>query len=362
MEVIHSPEQLTPDLKKDKNRKFNTKDEDGTNLEIEIRIIKESILFKTEINDKVITKKYSNIYSFSELKKNNIFYIQENIEEIYDQINLYINEGPVSSKVNENKVIIKLPTKIKKYPEIIFELKQDDKQIINILIDKISNLELKNNILESENKILKKEIEDLRINLNSINEYINEQKEKERRKKLKFNDSLIVKEEEVEMINDWINPDVNIKTKLLYRVSRDGDGADIFHKYCDNKGPTIIFAKISNGYRFGGFSGISWKSEGGCKKDKDAFLFSLNNKLKIMNNNSDYTVYHGKSYGPDFNNGSINELVINYCDKKCLTGKSNYCNDSGIAFTFRNKDLIGVDAKGQYNFDVIDYEVYSIII
>lgn len=78
MEAIHSPEQLTPDLKKDKNIKFNTKDEDGTNLEIEIRIIKESILFKTEINDKVITKKYSNIYSFSELKKI-IYFISKKI-------------------------------------------------------------------------------------------------------------------------------------------------------------------------------------------------------------------------------------------------------------------------------------------
>ena len=82
------------------------------------------------------------------------------------------------------------------------------------------------------------------------------------------------------MICNWINPNKNIKTKLLYRVSRDGDGSDIFHKYCDNKGPTIIFAKIKNGYRFGGYSGISWTCEGKCFYDKDAFLFSLNNKLK----------------------------------------------------------------------------------
>ena len=64
--------------------------------------------------------------------------------------------------------------------------------------------------------------------------------------KLQFNDSLIVREEEVKMICNWINPNKNIKAKLLYRVSRDGDGPNIFHKYCDNKGPTIIFAKIKN--------------------------------------------------------------------------------------------------------------------
>ena len=164
------------------------------------------------------------------------------------------------------------------------------------------------------------------------------------------------------MICDWINPNVNIKTKLLYRVSRDGDGADIFHKYCDNKGPTITFTKISNGYRFGGYSGISWASRGVWVKDKDAFLFSLNNKLKIMNNNTDTTVYHGSGYGPDFGSVICNELLINNYNQKCLKGKKNFCLDSGSVFSFKNKDLVGVDAKGRCNFDVEDYEVYSIII
>ena len=49
----------------------------------------------------------------------------------------------------------------------------------------------------------------------------------------KFPDSLIVKQEESKMICDWINPNRNIKAKLLYRASRDGDGPENFHKYCD---------------------------------------------------------------------------------------------------------------------------------
>ena len=81
-----------------------------------------------------------------------------------------------------------------------------------------------------------------------------------------------------------------------------------------------------------------------------------------MNNNTDTTVFHGSKneYGPDFGNGN-NELLINSSSYKCLTGKNNYCNDSCSGFTFKNKDLVGVDTKGQYNFDVEDYEVYSII-
>ena len=367
------------DLKTKKSKKFNSKDEKGKNLGIEMGLTNDSIIFKCEINNGIITKKFSSIYSFNKLKQNNIFTFQENIEEIYDQLEIYFNDEPVSSKINDNNVIIKVLTKIKKFPEIIFELKQekiDNKEIINIMSEKINNLEIKINNLESsnksikieydnlksENKTLKLEIENLKKNINQINEYINQQKEKEKKKTLKFGDSLIVKEDEDEMICNWINPNENIKTKLLYRVSRDGDGSDIFHKYCDNKGPTIIFAKINNGYRFGGYSGISWTCEGKCFYDKDAFLFSLNNKLKIMNNNTKETVYHGSVNGPDFAITGRNELVFNWNNNKCLTGKKNYCNDSGKAYTFRNKDLVGVDVKGEYNFDVEDYEVYSIII
>ena len=74
-------------------------------------------------------------------------------------------------------------------PEINFELKEevvDDKEIINILIDKISSL-------ESENTSLKKDLKE-------IKDYINEQKEKERKKKLKFGDSLIVREDEKQFL------------------------------------------------------------------------------------------------------------------------------------------------------------------
>ena len=359
------PKPIQMETKKDKNlktkksKKFNTKSEDGKTYEIEMGLSEDSIIFKSEINNGIVPKTYSSIYSFDKLKQNKIFTLQEDIEEIYDQIEIYIDEEPVTIDFKGNNIIgIKILTKVKKSPEINFELKEEivnDKEIIKILIDKISSLEKKVNNLESENKSLKEDLKE-------IKEYINEQKEKERKKKLKFGDSLIVREDEKQMICDWINPNVDIKTKLLYRVSRDGDGADIFHKYCDNKGPTITFAKISNGYRFGGYSGISWTSQDKWVKDKDAFLFSLNNKLKIMNNNTDTTVYHGKLYGPDFGSNSGNELLINYGGDKCLTGNHNYCDDSKRGFTFKNKDLVGVDTKGQYNFDVEDYEVYSIII
>ena len=374
----------TPESEIKKTKKFIAKDKKGINYEIEMELTCDSIKFKTEINDGIITKKYSNISSFDNLKTIIVFNLQDTIEEIYEQLEIYINDAPVHCEKKENNIIIKLTTKIKKFSEIFFELKQEEieqKQSTNIVIEKINileaknkemelkitNLELNNNNLEAkisaineENISLKKEIELMKNELNIINEYINTQKEIERKKNINFADSLIVEESEKNMICNWIKPNAKIKAKLLYRVSRDGDGPDIFHKYCDNQGPTIIFAKISNGYRFGGYTGISWDNKGGWTKDKDAFLFSLNNKLKIMNNNTEHTVYHGIKYGPDFGN-NYNEFVMNYNNNKCLTGKINHFYDGGDGFTFKIKDFVGIDEKYQYLFDVEDYEVYSII-
>ena len=271
----------TPDLNLTlkKSKKFNSRYEKGKTHEIEMGIANNSIIFKAEIKNGIINNKYSSIYSFDKLKQNNIFIFQENIEEIYEQLEIYINAEEVHFITSENNITISIFTKIKKSPEINFELKPefvDNNTIINILMKKFKNLEDENRNLKikienlgnnynksineqkSENQVLKREIENLKNDLDSIKEYVNKKKEKERQKEMnKFSDYLIVKQEESKMICEWINPNKNIDSKLLYRVSRDGEGPEIFHKYCDNKGPTIMFAKINNGYRFGGFSGIS---------------------------------------------------------------------------------------------------------
>ena len=51
--------------------------------------------------------------------------------------------------------------------------------------------------------------------------------------------------------------------ELLYRGTRDGSGANIFHNKCDNQGPTITLCKNDRGNIFGGYSSISWASGGG---------------------------------------------------------------------------------------------------
>ena len=48
------------------------------------------------------------------------------------------------------------------------------------------------------------------------------------------------------------------KWKLLYRASEHEYSAESFHEYCDDKGPTLIVIKSSEGYIFGGYTTQSW--------------------------------------------------------------------------------------------------------
>ena len=85
----------TPDLKTKKSRKFNSKDEQGKEHEIEIGVTNESIIFKSEINNGIITReeaikafdiarcgKSPSRFDFEKLKNINLHYIKQLPDEV----------------------------------------------------------------------------------------------------------------------------------------------------------------------------------------------------------------------------------------------------------------------------------------
>ena len=46
------------------------------------------------------------------------------------------------------------------------------------------------------------------------------------------------------ILKNWLNPNMKIKSELLYRMSRDGIEYSTFHNLCDNKGSTITLIKL----------------------------------------------------------------------------------------------------------------------
>ena len=85
------------------------------------------------------------------------------------------------------------------------------------------------------------------------------------------------------MVCNWIRPNSKIKFNLLYKVSRDGDRISTFAEKVKGKSPTLILIKTRTGYKFGGYTTVEWEMTGefNYKLDKNAFIFSINNKQKF---------------------------------------------------------------------------------
>ncbi|CAG8799356.1 17665_t:CDS:1, partial [Racocetra persica] len=115
-------------------------------------------------------------------------------------------------------------------------------------------------------------------------------------------------------INDKSSKETRYKFNLLFR-SGYGFLARIFyhkshktfHQKCDNKGATIVIARISGSNMLvGGYNPLDWNGNNIWKQTNDSFIFllsDLNNpqsaKLGRVTNKT-YAVYCGNDHGPTF--------------------------------------------------------------
>ncbi|CAF0803031.1 unnamed protein product, partial [Didymodactylos carnosus] len=154
----------------------------------------------------------------------------------------------------------------------------------------------------------------------------------------------------------------NQKWELIYKGTRDGFSAENFHRFCDDKGPTmtVLQAKIGD-YLFGGFTSRSWSIESGYKNDTKAFLFTLTNpddkeptKFSPKKDQTGYAVYHSSSYGPLFGYGY--DIGIYSMANKTDSG-------SYTSFPSTYEDTTGIGKllfTGSSNLQLKDIEVYKI--
>ena len=166
------------------------------------------------------------------------------------------------------------------------------------------------------------------------------------------NESLIIgnNKEYKNILENWINPNKEIKAELLYRLTRDGDLYQTFHNNCDNQGPTLTLINDYSGLKTGGFTPLSWDSNTEWKSDNDTFIFNLTNKKKFIkpDNNNSLSIYCLNSYGPWFYNYGFE---IDHNMRECKFQK-------GTAFLNAN-EIIPNENKDKY-FKVNEVEVYKI--
>ena len=97
-------------------------------------------------------------------------------------------------------------------------------------------------------------------------------------------------------------------------MSENGSKSTDFHKYCDNKGPTLIIVKTTKNKIFGGFTLLDWKDNGGSinnsinDKSNQTFIFLLNLDKKYDMIKKEDILYIAKKIGDKF----LVLLTLNY--------------------------------------------------
>ena len=158
--------------------------------------------------------------------------------------------------------------------------------------------------------------------------------------------------ENYEEIKNWINPDKEIKGKLLYRLSKDGDKISTFHNLCDNKGPTLTLFETKEGVIGGIYTPLSWDSNSGWKNDMETFIFNLNKNQKYKKLKNDYSIYCCSSQCPWV-----------YCFGFFETMRKIQHQGLSINEIYEKGAEILPNNRGNIkNFDVKEVEVYKIII
>lgn len=168
-------------------------------------------------------------------------------------------------------------------------------------------------------------------------------------------DSLIFQDTKyLKLIKQWLT-EAGANTPVLepiYRGSRDGFTAKDFHKKCDNKGPTVVLIQGGSGEVFGGYSPVSWTSNGASPylpTDK-SFLFSLDTEEKLPVKDEEYAVYSHSSCGPCW--GSECDLVI-----------GDHCNEGGN-YSEPGYSYEGLIGRAHFAFDkefiVKEIEVFAL--
>ena len=389
-------ENITPKLPEKNTVKeestFNIISDKGNSFTISLKNYSQFIQINSFFQKNGLKTEYEKKFILNDFKSHKLLSICESIDEIYEQLIIEFKKETNKKLIEEsNNIHIIIPIDFIKIKEIKLTLdkkKLSDKEIINnLLIDfnnfknDIFDIKEKYNKLLDENKNLNEKINKLsqdNIQLKKNNEEMNEKiafliKENQEindkymnlPKQLYpncFGNSLIIKNDifKTNYIIKWIKEKTNkvkINFDLIFTMSKNGSNSDDFHKYCDNKGPTLTLIKTKKNQIFGGFTPLNWnKGQGETTKDpsNQTFIFSLDlfKKFDIIDKNKIAIKYYS-SYGPFFGDSDI-RLEKNM--------KKGYCYANEFCNFLSNNNIELTGEKGEFIcFQTDELEVYKVI-
>jgi len=132
-------------------------------------------------------------------------------------------------------------------------------------------------------------------------------------------------------------------------MSRDGSNCSDFHRFCDNKGETLLLFKTSKNYKFGAYTLLIWTSpssgEVNNPNDNLTFLFSLN-KMQKYSKISGKTARSQASFGPLLGDGT--DIGINANMKSGWSGNGSFLKEQELT-------------NGEFNFDLSEMEIFQVL-
>ena len=209
----------------------------------------------------------------------------------------------------------------------------------------INQLNEKYEKISEENNKLKKDLEEMKIKYDNLNEHLI----------FKEKYPIFDNKKQYEFIIKTLNERLNRKIAYLdkiYQATVDGDTTAKFHSKCDGHAKILTVIKSTNNRIFGGFTSLSYHSlNWQYYYDSNAFIFSLNNLEVYEVNKKENSVWIGSSYSIIF--GSGHDI---YLQDKCLSNSQNCSVQTCYNYKGKSNALTG----GSY-FTTLDYVVNQLV-
>ena len=161
--------------------------------------------------------------------------------------------------------------------------------------------------------------------------------------------NIIKTENEENELSTFLFKGQNIKFKLLYQATRDGDKISDVLKKIEGYSPTLFLIYTKKGIICGGYTKALWKADDKYKYDDLAFLFNFNNKKIINNKNPNESIKCGNEY-LYFGNYIKSDYYIR---QQFLTSKIYEANGKKSYYIIN-----GYDVQGENEAYINELEIY----
>ena len=153
------------ECKFENSKVFEAFTKDSKKFEISIKNVIEMkrIMFEMVLFEESKKKIYCSLYNIELLKQIKVLSLYGTIEEIFQQICDYIETNEYlqiksSIAIHANKAILSIPINSTKFKQLDFELKYENSELIEILLDKADKLMKKNEEFEKRIRALEEKV------------------------------------------------------------------------------------------------------------------------------------------------------------------------------------------------------------